>query len=393
MPSTVVIVGAGVYGVTAALELHQRGYRVQLLDPGPLPHPLAASTDISKAIRLDYGPDDEYLTLMESALDQWRQWNTEWPEPLFHEVGLLVLCRAPMQPGGFEYESYQRLRQRQHRPERLTADDIRRRYPAWARAHYMDGYFNPEGGYAQSGQVMARLLEQAQVQGVELYERQWLAGFIERPGSVSGVVTQTGARFEGDAVVIATGAWTPTILPELASHFRSSGMPVFHLSPTNPELFQAEHFPVFTADVALTGYYGFPHHPVHRVVKVAMHGLGRVMSPDSPERKVTEAEIAHLRNFLFDHCPVLAEAPITYTRQCFYCDTWDGHFWIAPHPERAGMIVATGDSGHAFKFAPVLGPLIADVVEGRANPYLHKFRWRPEVRPARSQEATRHQPK
>jgi len=53
----VVVAGAGVYGLTAAIELRQRGYAVALVDPGPLPHPLAASTDISKLIRMDYGPD------------------------------------------------------------------------------------------------------------------------------------------------------------------------------------------------------------------------------------------------------------------------------------------------------------------------------------------------
>ena len=96
------VVGAGVFGVTAALALRRRGYSVTLIDPGPLPHPLAASTDISKVVRLDYGPDADYTALMERALDGWREWNAVWPEPLFHETGIAFLCRAPMSPGGFE---------------------------------------------------------------------------------------------------------------------------------------------------------------------------------------------------------------------------------------------------------------------------------------------------
>ena len=55
---TVIIVGAGIFGVTAAMELRKRGHRVQLLDPGPLPHPLAASTDIGQAVRMEYGADE-----------------------------------------------------------------------------------------------------------------------------------------------------------------------------------------------------------------------------------------------------------------------------------------------------------------------------------------------
>ena len=395
MPSTVVIVGAGVYGVTAALELRQRGHRVQLLDPGPLPHPLAASTDISKAIRLDYGADEDYLALMEIALAQWRAWNAEWPAPLFDETGMLFLCRAPMRPGDFEFESYQLLLRRGHHPERLTASDIAQRYPAWAAGGYGDGYYNPEGGYAQSGQVMRRLIEQAVRSGVELCAGQTFERLTISRNQVTGVVTRQGSRFEGDSVIIAAGSWMPPMLqssmPELANVFRSNGMPVFHLKPARPELFRAQIFPVFTADVTATGYYGFPIHPVDGVIKIANHGSGRAMHPESPERQVTEAETVQLRAFLSERCPALAEAVITYTRVCLYCDTWDGHFWIARHPELAGLVLATGGSGHGFKFAPVLGDLIADAVEGRPNAYLHKFRWRPEVRPARSQEAARHQ--
>ncbi len=56
-PSSVLIVGAGVFGLTAALELRARGWRVSVIDPGPVPTPAAASTDISKVVRMDYGAD------------------------------------------------------------------------------------------------------------------------------------------------------------------------------------------------------------------------------------------------------------------------------------------------------------------------------------------------
>jgi glycine/D-amino acid oxidase-like deaminating enzyme len=111
----------------------------------------------------------------------------------------------------------------------------------------------------------------------------------------------------------------------------------------------------------------------------------------SGERDVTETETRRLRAFLGETFPALADAPITYTRVCIYCDTWDGHLWIARDPGREGVVVATGGSGHAFKFAPVLGEIIADAAEGRPNPVLHKFRWRPEVRMSKTEEAARHQ--
>ena len=69
-------------------------------------------------------------------------------------------------------------------------------------------------------------------------------------------------------------------------------------------------------------------------------------------------------------------APIVGRRLCLYSDSWDGDFLIDHDPERRGLVVATGGSGHGFKFAPSLGPIIADVVERRENPWAERFRWR-----------------
>ena len=91
---------------------------------------------------------------------------------------------------------------------------------------------------------------------------------------------------------------------------------------------------------------------------------------------VPEEDIQRLRAFLRESLPSLATAPVVHTRVCVYCDTFDGDFWIADHPDRPGVTVASGGNGHGFKFAPVLGDMIADVVEGESNPWAQRFRWR-----------------
>ena len=72
---SIIVVGAGVFGVTGAMELRQRDYNVSLFDPGPLPRPEASSTDISKAVRMDYGDDTLYSGMAESCLRIWESWN------------------------------------------------------------------------------------------------------------------------------------------------------------------------------------------------------------------------------------------------------------------------------------------------------------------------------
>jgi len=116
-----------------------------------------------------------------------------------------------------------------------------------------------------------------------------------------------------------------------------------------------------------------PCFPLHDgVVKIANHGTGVAMEPAS-SREVTEAQEASLRAFVADTLPSLATATIVHRRLCVYGDSADGDLLIARHPERENLVIATGGSGHAFKFAPVLGALIADVAFGHDHP---RFRWR-----------------
>ena len=376
--SEVIVVGSGINGVAGAIELRKRGHKVTLIDPGPLPHALAASTDISKAVRAAYGADEDYTELAERSINLWRKWNEEFGIELYHEVGVMFVRRREMQPGDFEYESFKTLERRGHKVARMNSAQLWKRFPAWNPELFRDGVLELEAGYAESGRVVAALVERANSAGIELRESSKFSRLDEGDDRVKGIVLDNGECIAGDRVVMAVGAWTPYLLPFTKKFFRASGQPVFHLKPPRRDLFVPERFPVFGADITATGYYGFP---LDRdgIVKIANHGPGREMPPESPQRAVTAKEEENLREFLFWAFPALAEAPIVYTRVCMYCETHDGNFWIARDPEREGLVIAAGDCGHGFKFAPVLGEIIADAVEGKSNPILEKFRWRPAI--------------
>ena len=387
----ILVVGSGIFGITTALEMHRRGYRVAVLDPGPLPHPLAASTDISKIVRMEYGSDEMYMALAEQAYQGWLQWNAELGETLFHNVGVLMLTRTPMSPGGFEYESYAMLRKRGHTPERLTDNAISQRFPAWKPGAFVDGFFHAQGGYAESGRVVAALVRLAQAKGIALYPDQTVETLIEDGVHIKGVRTRTAQIFLAEHVVVASGAWTSLLVQSLAPILKVTGHPVFHLKPTNSTLFTSPDFAVFTADIAQTGWYGFPLHPREQVVKIANHSAGQVLHPVQDKREVTDRDVQRLRIFLAATFPTLYNAPIVSVRRCLYVDTPDGDFWIDRHPLLTGLTVATGDGGHGFKFAPLLGRLIADAVEGKPNPSLSRFRWRDVSWHTAKKEAARNQ--
>ena len=379
--SRTVVVGAGVFGVAATLELCARGHRVTLVDQGPIPNPLAASTDVSKVVRLEYGPDEDYMALAEAARAGWLEWNDRWTSEgrgvLFHETGLLVLSKAPMAPNGFEYESYQLLQRRGHTPERLDARLLAARFPAWKTGRYVDGFYHRKGGWVESGRVVEALVAWARTRAVRVVERRPVTAIVEHAGRIVGVRDAVGETTAADHVVVAAGSWTARLLPELATSLRATGHPVVHLRPSDPEPFRGDRFPVFTADIARTGFYGFPLN-ADGVVKIGNHGPGIPVDPGSPP-PVSSDHLDLVRAFLEETFPELADAKVEHARICPYADTDDGDFRIARHPTLAGLTVASGGSGHGFKFAPVLGGLIADAVEGREQPSLAKFRWGRDV--------------
>ncbi len=371
------IAGAGIFGLSTAIELRKRKYSVGLLNPDTIPHPLAASTDISKVVRMEYGTDEEYMEMAAYCMDGWRSWNHLFGEELYHEVGFILATRNHFSEQGdtFEAASYRKLLQKGYNPIRLNGN-IDAFFPAFNPQVYPDGFYNPTAGFVESGRIIKKLVDYAEQLGVVIHQGQ-TAQVLERAGGrCTAVSTREGARFEAGHVVVCAGVFTPWLLPELQPYMKATGHPVFHLRPSNPELFTYPRFAVFAADISNTGWYGFPVHPTEGVVKIANHGVGVTLHPENDARVVNEEDERKLRSFLRESLPALADDPIVYTRRCLYTDTLDGHFWIDRHPGIEGLTVGTGGSGHALKMGPVLGELIADAAEGRTHRWSARYRWR-----------------
>lgn len=173
------------------------------------------------------------------------------------------------------------------------------------------------------------------------------------------------------------------LVPELDDRLLPIAQAAFHFEPGVAADYLSPRFLPWAADVATTGWYGFPQH--EGVVKISNHGPGTRVDP-AAERSVPPEREASVRTFLQKSLPGLTEARMVRTRACLYCDTFDGDFFIDAHPERPGLIVASGGSGHAFKFAPLLGELVADSVGGVEREERARFGWR-ERREGRGEAA------
>jgi glycine/D-amino acid oxidase-like deaminating enzyme len=372
--SRTIVVGGGVFGVSTALALARRRHDVEILETGPIPRPEAASTDISKIVRMDYGADSLMTEWMEQALPVWQEWSGRWGENVFHRDGFLVLSHASLEQGGFEHDSMATLTALGHRVERLDGGAVGARFPAWSGVTFPDGYFNPNAGWVESARALSLMLGDARAAGVAVRTGDAVERLIERGGAIAGVATASGRAFEADAVVVAAGAWTPRLVSGLDDAMWPVAQPVFHLRPSDPDLWRPPRFTVWAASIATTGWYGFPAN-ADGIVKIAHHGAGRRVDPDAP-RSIDPSDEERLREFLRGSLPGLAGAELVHAKTCLYCDSFDGDFWIGRDPDRAGLVVAAGDSGHGLKFAPVIGDVVADALEGRSTPLTKRFGWR-----------------
>jgi glycine/D-amino acid oxidase-like deaminating enzyme len=352
------------------------------------PHPRASSTDISKMVRADYGSDLFYTRLARECIAGWRSWNAESGQDLYHETGFLILAGQEMQPGGFEHDSRELMQSLGQHVEPMGGGRLRERFPAWTSNEYPDGYFNPSAGWAESANVVQWLLARARNAGVVLREGETMRSLLMSGSRVDGIRTDSGDELRADAVIVAAGAWTPTLLPWMSDAVKCVGQPVYYFQPDNPERYLPDRFPPWAADIANTGWYGFPVQP-DGTLKIANHGTGIPADPrnetgvpvemDSMFRNETGVPVemdSMFIGFLEKTFPELAGTRIKSRRLCFYCDSFDGDFWIDWDPDREGLLVATGGSGHGFKFAPLMGSLIADRLEGNANDWESRFRWR-----------------
>jgi sarcosine oxidase len=169
------------------------------------------------------------------------------------------------------------------------------------------------------------------------------------------------STIEASAVVLAAGPWAAGLLPAgiRAPALMVERIPSYWYAPTeSPAAFDYPELPVVLWDHASEPFCVFP-----RIggspVKVALHHNGVAIAPDALRRDPSEAELARMGALLEDAIHSLASEPVDH-KASMYTSTRDGHFAIGELAPRLFLVAAC--SGHGFKFAPVVGEIVADLV-------------------------------
>jgi len=175
-------------------------------------------------------------------------------------------------------------------------------------------------------------------------------------------VTTDRGTYEAGSLVFTGGAWSANLLPFLAGLAVPERQALAWLQPTVPDFFTRERMPVFNVEVPEGRFYGFPVWGIPGF-KFGKYGhLGETGDADFLPRTVTRADEVLLRDFAVRYFPDGA-GPMMNLKACLFTNSPDGHFILDRHPQMPQVSFAAGFSGHGYKFASVIGEIMADLAE------------------------------
>ena len=336
-----IVVGLGAMGSASADALAARGLRVLGLDADRPPHRQGSHHGESRIIRKAYYEHPGYVPLLERAFAAWRELEERAHETLLRRTGGLMIgaSTGELVPGVLASARAHRL---QH--EVLSPDALAARYPQFRVERPMIAVWENDTGILYPEACVRAFLEGARAAKAELRYgeavQEWTCG-------PQGVEVRTARdRYRAAALVLSPGAGMGALVAELRAHLRVERQLVAHFAPVGDAL---QHLPIFCLEEPDGAfYYGFP--DLGSGCKIARHH--------------GEADVADLRAFLARRLPQ-ANGALRASEECLYTNTPDFHFLVDRHPRHDEVIVASVCSGHGFKFAPVMGEIIADLVQGK----------------------------
>jgi sarcosine oxidase len=365
-----IVIGLGGMGAASAYHLARRGKRVLGLEQFDLLHERGSSHGLTRIIRLAYHEHPSYVPLLRRAYELWHDLEADAGEWLLVTTGSLEGGPedGPTFRGALEAAELHDLPH-----EVLDAAEMRRRYPAYAGFDASTRVVHqPDGGFLLAERTILAHVNGALAAGAELRFREPVLGW--EPAGDGVRVTSERASYEADRLVVCAGAWARALVPGLARLAVPERQVLAWLQPMRAELFAPDRFPVFLIDVADGSYYGFPVHDVPGFKFGRYHHLAEEIDPSDEDRSVRPDDEALLRAFAERYFPDGAGATVML-KACMFTNSPDEHFLLGAIADTPQVSLFAGESGHGYKFASVVGEILADLaVDGGTRHDIGLFR-------------------
>lgn len=358
-----IVIGVGAMGSAAIHHLAVRGKKVLGLERFDIPNTMGSSHGINRIIRMAYFEDPSYVPLLRRSYQLWRELEETAGErllvitggidaaPAGHRVftGSLHSCRIH----GLDHEV-------------LEAAEVNSRFPGYRLPEGHMAVYQPDGGYLMSERCIVASVNAALAAGAEVRGREGVIGWSVHGDGVQ-VETKKGT-YRADRLVVTAGAWSMGLVDFLDGLAVPERQVLGWFQPRVPARFTPESFPIFNLEVEEGHFYGFPVETIPGFKLGRYHHRGEVVDPDTMEREPSVEDERVLREAVDRYFPDAAGPTLTM-KTCLFTNTPDEHFVVDRHPELPQVVVAAGFSGHGFKFASVIGEILADLAVDGSTPH------------------------
>lgn len=386
----VLIVGAGIFGTSTAYHLslqHPDPSKITVLDRAVVPSPQAASTDINKIVRADYG-SPFYMDLAYEAMDMWVE--EPWLRAHFHQTGWVALDEQGS-------DLSERIRTNFKNSGRLdtsadiTLQEVKKRWDGVLKGINTKGfdkaYTNSSAGWADASSAVRAMLEKTMENGVQ-YQVGEVQELVDLNNQVH-VKTVAGQSYTADKIVLATGAWTPWLMASLETslamppeqsidrQMEAAGVCVASFKLSADEALHYGKMPVL-----IYGGQGEVLPPTkERLFKftnsntfrnTVEHATGKQVSvPAVDQHTIPDGLKRESIDIIHQRIPEILDkyAEPHEWRLCWDAVSPDQNQLICqhPNPRLSNLYFATAGSFHSWKFLPVIGKYVCNVLAGISN--------------------------
>jgi sarcosine oxidase len=354
-----IVVGVGGMGSATLCMLAQRGRRVLGIERFGVAHSRGSSHGETRIIRRAYFEHPDYVPLVTRSFELWHQLESDVCMRLFEQSGLLLVGPAdgPILAGVQQARAKHSLH-----IEDIERSEFRRRFPQFA---LPDGYramLEVDAGLLRVEECVTAYCQAALNAGAQLETGTHVTSWSWR--GTHYVVETTRGVHRAQALVFCAGAWTRELLGTLGIPLRVRRKTALWFRCDHEHHGLERGAPVFGYEWNAGFFYGFPA-VEPGVIKVAEHtGVEDCEHPDQVDRALRESDSERVRAFIRECLPHVHADELVRHSVCMYTMSPDEHFVLDRHPELPNCFIAAGFSGHGFKFAPVVGEMMADWVCG-----------------------------
>jgi sarcosine oxidase len=365
----VVVIGLGVMGSAALHRLAVRGVRalgIEQYEPG---HDRGSSHGATRIIRLGYFEHPSYVSLLREVYPLWRELEAKIGRRLLHVTGIVEIGKPESE---LVKGTLAAARQHALPHEVLDAAALMRRYPAFRVPSDFLGVVQPDGGFLEAEPALLGLVELARAGGAVIRTNEAVRAIEPHPGGVR-IVTSNDV-VETSAVIVTAGARLKSLVPDLPVPLRVTRQVLAWFEPHDAAMLSADRFPVFMIESPHGFHYGFPMDPRRGVKLGKHHHLDEAVDPDNYDRSVSPRDERAIRVALENYIPS-ADGKLVAATTCLYTMAPDGDFIIDTLPGWPQVVIGSPCSGHGFKFAPLIGEILAELAtSGQTRRDISRFR-------------------